>query len=44
MKTNFIKINMFYGANSTTLRTASLLRRNMTLPEKILWKKLKDRT
>jgi very-short-patch-repair endonuclease len=43
MKTNFYKINMFYGANSTTLRTAALLRKNMTLPEILLWKKLKDR-
>ena len=37
------KINMFYGANSTTLRTAAILRKNMTLPEILLWKKLKDR-
>jgi len=43
MKTNFYKINMFYGANSTTLRTAAILRKNMTLPEILLWKKLKDR-
>jgi len=34
---------MFYGANSTTLRTAAILRKNMTLPEILLWKKLKDR-
>ena len=35
---------MFYGANSTTLRTAAILRHNMTLSEILLWKKLKDRT
>jgi very-short-patch-repair endonuclease len=34
---------MFYGANSTTLRTAAMLRKNMTLSEILLWKKLKDR-
>ena len=43
MRTNFLKINMFYGANSTTLRTAAILRKNMTLSEILLWKKLKDR-
>jgi very-short-patch-repair endonuclease len=43
MNTNFIKINMFYGADSTTFRTAAMLRKNMTLPERILWEKLKDR-
>jgi very-short-patch-repair endonuclease len=43
MKTNFLKINMFYGANSTTLRTAAILRKNMTLSEILLWKKLRDR-
>jgi hypothetical protein len=31
MKTNFTKINMFYGANSATFRTAAMLRKNMTL-------------
>ncbi|HUX58726.1 MAG TPA: endonuclease domain-containing protein [Bacteroidales bacterium] len=34
---------MFYGADSTTLRAAAILRRNMTLSEFLLWKKLKDR-
>jgi very-short-patch-repair endonuclease len=34
---------MFYGATATTIRAASILRRNMTLTEKILWKKLKNR-
>jgi very-short-patch-repair endonuclease len=43
MKTNFFKIPMFYGANSTTLRTAAMLRKNMTLSEILLWKKLKDK-
>jgi len=43
MKTNFYRINMFYGANSTTIRTAAILRKNMTLSEILLWKKLRDR-
>jgi very-short-patch-repair endonuclease len=43
MKTNFLKINMFYGANSITIRTAAILRKNMTLSEILLWKKLRDR-
>ena len=34
---------MFYGANAITLRAASILRKNMTLAELILWKKLKDK-
>jgi very-short-patch-repair endonuclease len=34
---------MFYGAEPNTLRTAAILRKNMTLAEKILWKKLKNR-
>ena len=34
---------MFYGANAGTLRTAGILRKNMTLAELILWKKLKDK-
>lgn len=34
---------MYYGADSKTKRAAGILRRNMTLPEIILWKKLKDR-
>ena len=34
---------MFFGADSGTLRTAGILRRNMTLTELILWKKLKDK-
>ena len=35
--------NMFYGANSKTFEAARILRRNMTLPELILWKRLKNR-
>ena len=38
-----IRLNMFYGAEPKTLRAAAILRKNMTLAEKILWKKLKDR-
>jgi very-short-patch-repair endonuclease len=34
---------MFYGADSETFEAASILSRNMTLAELILWKKLKDR-
>jgi very-short-patch-repair endonuclease len=43
MKTLFFKISMFFGANSTTLRTAAMLRTNMTPAEILLWKELKDR-
>ena len=34
---------MFYGAGSVTFEKATLLRKNMTLAELILWKKLKDK-
>ena len=44
MKTRISRINMFFGADSMTLRAAAILRKNMTLAELILWKKLKDRT
>ena len=43
MKTNFTKISMFYGANSATFRAAGILRKEMTLAEILLWKKLRDR-
>ncbi|TAL72302.1 MAG: endonuclease domain-containing protein [Bacteroidetes bacterium] len=43
MKTDIFRRNMFYGADSKTFRTAVILRKNMTLAELILWKKLKDR-
>jgi very-short-patch-repair endonuclease len=39
-----IRVNMFYGANASAFRAAAILRKNMTLAEKILWKKLRDRT
>ena len=34
---------MYYGANSSTLRTAHILRKNMTKAEAVPWKKLRDR-
>jgi len=34
---------MFYGAGSKTFEAASKLRKNMTLPELILWKRLKNK-
>ena len=34
---------MFYGANAGTLRTAGILRMNMTKAELILWDKLRDK-
>ena len=43
MKTDFYNRNMFHGANGVTLRAAGILRKNMTLAELILWKKLKDK-
>ena len=43
MKTGILGKDMFYGASISTLRAASILRKNTTLPEKILWKKLRDR-
>jgi very-short-patch-repair endonuclease len=39
-----IERTMFYGASPNTFDKARLLRNNMTEAEKILWKKLKDRT
>ena len=43
MKTVISRINMYYGADSKTLSAAGILRRNMTLAEIVLWKKLRDR-
>jgi very-short-patch-repair endonuclease len=43
MKTDFYNRDMFYGANAGTLRTAGILRKNMTKAELVLWSKLKDR-
>lgn len=34
---------MYYGANSETLRVTAMLRKKMTLAENALWKRLKDR-
>jgi very-short-patch-repair endonuclease len=35
--------SMFYGAGSKTFEAVTLLTKNMTLPELILWKKLKNK-
>ena len=35
---------MLYGVNAGTLRTAGILRKNMTKADTILWDKLKDKT
>ncbi|MBG0859262.1 MAG: endonuclease domain-containing protein [Bacteroidales bacterium] len=43
MRTRIIERNMFYGAKQNIFEKAGLLRRNMTLSELILWKKLKNR-
>ena len=43
MKKDGLKTNMFYGAGERTFRAASILRKNTTLAEKVLWKKLRDR-
>jgi very-short-patch-repair endonuclease len=43
MRTRIREKEMFYGADYETFEAASILRKNMTLPELILWKKLKDR-
>jgi len=43
MRTIISRINMFYGADSKTMRAAGILRRRMTLAEVLLWKKLRDR-
>ena len=44
MKSRVIERNMFYGAEARTFEAARMLRKNMTLAELILWKKLRDRT
>jgi very-short-patch-repair endonuclease len=38
------RLRMYYGADSKTMEAASILRKNMTVPELILRQKLKDRT
>ena len=43
MSNTFYNSSMFYGADAKTLRAAANLRKNMTVPELILWKKLKDK-
>jgi very-short-patch-repair endonuclease len=43
MKYRVNERQMFFGAEPKTHETAKLLRKNMTLAEKVLWKKLKDR-
>ncbi len=43
MKFRVNEKNMFYGADSQTFEAATILRRNMTLPELILWKRLKNK-
>lgn len=43
MNTDISNRNMFYGADRKTQRVAAILRKNMTLAELVLWKKLKDR-
>ena len=43
MNTDFFNRSMFFGADAKTLRAAAILRKNMTLAELVLWKKLKDR-
>jgi very-short-patch-repair endonuclease len=43
MKSRIIERNMFYGAKGDIFEVASILRKNMTLAELVLWKKLKDR-
>jgi very-short-patch-repair endonuclease len=35
--------SMFYGASVRTFEAARILRRNMTLAEKIIWKKLRNK-
>ncbi len=44
MKSRVIERNMFYGAEARTFEAARMPRKNMTLAELILWKKLRDRT
>ena len=43
MKFRVNEKNMFYGADSQTFEAATILRKNMTLPELILWKRLKNK-
>ena len=43
MRSRVIESNMFYGASPNIFEKATALRKNMTLAELILWKKLRDR-
>ena len=43
MEKRFIERNMFYGASKRIFLRASELRRNMTMPEKLLWEELKNK-
>jgi len=43
MKKDILRSDMYYGASISTIRTASILRKNTTLAEKVLWKRLRDR-
>jgi very-short-patch-repair endonuclease len=43
MGSKVIERNMFYGASQNIFEKATALRKNMTLAELVLWKKLKDR-
>jgi very-short-patch-repair endonuclease len=43
MKTNYTGLSMHYGANPATMRAAARLRKNLTLAEYLLWKKLSDK-
>ena len=38
------RLSMYYGGDSKTMEAATILRKNMTVPELILWQKLRDRT
>jgi very-short-patch-repair endonuclease len=43
MRSTVIQKNMFYGAKRNIFINAKMLRRNMTLPELVLWSRLRDR-
>ncbi|MBS2212007.1 endonuclease domain-containing protein [Carboxylicivirga mesophila] len=43
MNKRSIPINMFYGAKPNTFEKAKMLRKNMTIPEKILWEYLRNK-
>jgi len=43
MRSRPIQRNMFYGAKGNVFNVATLLRKNMTLAELILWKRIRER-